>query len=322
MKKLLSIVIPSYNEEKMINKTYSTISKLMSDNKISYEMIFVDDGSRDNTWNNIEKISKKYPNVVGVHFSRNFGKEAAIIAGLKTSLGNCAVVIDCDLQHPPIKIVEMYRLWEEGYEVVEAVKSDRGKESFFHAFAAKTFYKLISGATNIDMQSASDFKLLDRKAIDVLLTMKEKDSFFRALSSWIGFKATKVSFEVQERTEGESKWSTKSLIRYALTNITSFSNAPMQLVTIMGVVMLFFSFVMSIITIVEKINGVAQDGFSTVIIMQGISSSFIMLSLGIIGFYLAKIYEETKDRPKYIISEVVESKNSKATNKNKKKIKN
>ena len=198
----------------------------------------------------------------------------------------------------------MYRLWEEGYEVVAGVKADRGKETRLHRTAAKTFYKLIGSATGIDMENASDFKLLDRKAIDALCGMPERSAFFRAMSAWIGFKGTTVSYEVQPRVAGESKWSTASLFRYAVTNISSFSTAPMQIVTFLGVITLLMSVVFGLITLYQKLTGAALGGFTTVILLLGFIGSIIMISLGIIGYYLAKIYEEIKGRPRYIVSEV------------------
>lgn len=299
---MLSVIIPSFNEESMIQKTTIVIDSILSSEKIEHELLFVDDGSRDKTWNNIIASAKNYSSVRGLHFSRNFGKEAAIMAGLTESKGDCCVVIDCDLQHPPIKIVEMYRLWEKGYEIVEGKKSSRGEEGKLHNLAARTFYSIISKATGFDMDAASDFKLLDRKAVNVLINMRERNSFFRALSSWVGFKTTSVKFDVQERELGESKWSTFSLIKYAIRNISSFSTAPMQVVTILGVIMLVISIVLSIISLIQKIDGVALEGFTTVILILLFSSSVIMISLGIIGFYIAKIYEEIKGRPRYIIS--------------------
>lgn len=302
MNKLLSVVIPSYNEEKMISITTDVISKILEENNILYELVFINDGSKDNTWHQIVEASISNKNVRGINFSRNFGKESAIFAGLEYSKGECCVVIDCDLQHPPIKIVEMYRLWEQGYEVIEGVKSSRGKESKLHSIAAKCFYDLISKAVEIDMSKASDFKLLDRKAVNVLLNMKEKNAFFRALSSWIGFRTIKIEFDVQERTEGESKWSTRSLVKYAITNITSFSSTPMQIVTVLGILMLIASVIMGTIAIYQKVNGIALGGFTTVILLQLFIGSIIMISLGIIGYYIAKIYDEIKGRPRFIVS--------------------
>ena len=212
-------------------------------------------------------------------------------------------VIDCDLQHPPEKLVEMYRLWEGGAEVVEGVKTDRGRESALHRGFAKLFYKIISRATRIDMSRASDFKLLDRKAVNVLLTMREKRAFFRALSSWVGFSTAQVEYEVRERFAGQSKWSTRALVRYALTNITSFTAFPLHLVTIFGVITLLVSVVLGVIALVQKIMGTALGGFTTVIILLLFLGSLIMISLGIIGYYVGNIYEEIQDRPRYIIAE-------------------
>ena len=224
------------------------------------------------------------------------------MAGLSQAIGDCCVVIDCDLQHPPEKIVEMYRLWEQGYEIIEGQKSSRGTESKMHAFAAKMFYSIISKVTGLDMENASDFKLMDRKAVNALLNMNEKNAFFRALSSWIGFKTTSVEFDVQEREAGVSKWSTRSLVKYAITNISSFSTAPMQIVTVLGMIVFLISIILGAITLIQKCCGQALEGFTTVILILLFSSSIMMISLGIIGFYIAKIYEEIKGRPRFIIS--------------------
>ncbi len=301
---MLSVILPSYNEEKMIAKATERMAEILQPEKIDYELLFIDDGSRDNTWAQINEAAGKDSHVVGVHFSRNFGKEAAMFAGLEQAKGDCCVVIDCDLQHPPEKIVEMYRLWEQGYEVVEGIKEDRGEESGLHKFAANSFYGLISKATGMDMSSSSDFKLLDRKVVDTLNSLPERNVFFRALSFWVGYKKTSVSYCVQERTEGVSKWSTKSLIKYALTNISSFSSAPLHIVTVLGFIMLAVAFVLGIIALVQKISGVALGGFTTVILLLLFSASVIMISLGIIGYYIARIYDEIKGRPRYIISRI------------------
>ena len=301
---MLSVILPSYNEEKMIAKATKRMAEILQPEKIDYELLFIDDGSRDGTWAQINEAAEKDSHVVGVHFSRNFGKEAAMFAGLEQAKGDCCVVIDCDLQHPPEKIVEMYRLWEQGYEVVEGIKEDRGEESGLHKFAANSFYGLISKATGMDMSSSSDFKLLDRKVVDTLNSLPERNVFFRALSFWVGYKKTSVSYCVQERTEGVSKWSTKSLIKYALTNISSFSSAPLHIVTVLGFIMLAVAFVLGIIALVQKISGVALGGFTTVILLLLFSASVIMISLGIIGYYIARIYDEIKGRPRYIISRI------------------
>ena len=299
---MLSIVIPAYNEEKMIWKTTEVVSGIMEREKIPFELVFVNDGSKDQTWEMIEKAAEKNTHVTGIRFSRNFGKESAIFAGLANAEGDCIAVMDCDLQHPPETLVEMYRLWEQGYEVVEGVKRSRGKESVLHRASAGMFYKIMSKAVQIDMSRASDFKLMDRKAVEALLSMPERNAFFRALSSWVGYRTTSVEFDVQERTEGESKWSTWSLIKYAVRNIVGFSSAPLQMITVAGGLTLFFAIVLGIQSLVKYFCGHALEGFTTVILLLLIIGSLIMLSLGIIGIYIAKIYEEVKSRPRYFIA--------------------
>lgn len=304
--KMLSVVIPAYHEQEMVAIAAKRMAEILVQAKIDYELIFVDDGSKDRTWEEITKSAELDCNVRGVRFSRNFGKEAAIFAGLQHAKGECVACIDCDLQHPPEKLVEMYRMWEDGYEVVEGVKSDRGKESIAHRMFAKLFYALISRATKVDMSRASDFKLLDRKAVNVILTMREKRAFFRALSSWVGFQTGEVSYEVQERAAGQSKWSTWALVKYALSNITAFTALPLNIVTFLGVLTLVISVVMGIVALVQKIMGVALGGFTTVIILLLLIGSLIMISLGIIGYYVGCIYEEIKDRPRYVVADVCE----------------
>lgn len=310
MKGMLSVIIPAYNEEKMIKKAVFALSSILSDAEIPFELIFVNDGSSDGTWKEIIKASNDpLPGgadcigcVRGICFSRNFGKEAALFAGLSKAKGDCVLTIDCDLQHPPEKIPEMYRLWQDGYEVIEGVKKSRGKESAAHLIAARVFYRIISRASGFDMNRASDFKLLDRKAVDALISMPERHAFFRALSSWVGFRTTEVEFDVMDRTEGESKWSVTALTKYALSNITSFSTAPMQIVTMLGIIMLLISVVLGAISIGQKVLGLSLGGFTTVIIIELFVGSIVMISLGIIGYYIAKIYEEVIARPRYIIT--------------------
>ncbi len=303
---MFSVIIPAYNEEEIIPKTAGVIDQILQGENIPHELLFVNDGSKDRTWEKICEQSEAIPSVRGISFSRNFGKESAIFAGIAEAKGECCAVIDCDLQHPPEKLVEMYRLWEQGYEIVEGVKTSRGRESSFHRIAARSFYGMMSSAVGFDMSRASDFKLLDRKAMNVLLNMNEKNAFFRALSSWIGFKATEVEYEVREREAGVSKWSTKALFKYALTNITSFTSAPMQMVTILGLIVFVVGLAASIEALVQFFRHNAQDGFTTVIILQCFTGSFIMFALGIIGFYISKIYDEVKGRPRYIIDKTTE----------------
>lgn len=304
---LLSIVLPAYNEEQNIANTARVLSELLAANQIDYELIFISDGSRDATYEEIVKASEKNPRIKGAEFSRNFGKEAGIFAGLELATGDAVIVMDCDLQHPPSVIPEMWRLWLGGAEVVEGIKTSRGKESLGHKLSAGLFYKIMSKLIKMDMNASSDFKLLDRKVVDVLLSLPERNTFFRALSFWAGFRTESVQYEVQERQFGESKWSFWSLMKYAVSNATSFSTLPLQLVTVMGVVSILFSLILAIQTLVRFLMGNSVEGFTTVILLILIIGGFLMLSLGIIGHYIARIYEEVKGRPKYIIRKVTDN---------------
>ena len=302
LNKLLSIIIPSYNEEGNIENTTNTVLKICSDANINCEILFVSDGSKDNTYSVIAEIAKHHDNVRGVEFSRNFGKEAAIMAGLSEGKGDCFVVMDCDLQHPPETIIEMYRLWEQGFEVVEGIKKSRGDESFLHKAFANSFYKIISKLTGFNMGDTSDFKLIDRRIAEVLIKIPERKTFFRALTFWVGFKTCTIQYDVAERTIGDTKWSTKSLIRYAINNIISFSSAPLDLVTYLGGIALFFSLILGLQTLIRYFLGEAHEGFTTVILLILIIGGFILVGLGIAGKYLSAIYDEIKRRPRYIIA--------------------
>ena len=299
---LLSVIIPSYNEEANIALTARRVAQVLEGAGIAYECVFIDDGSKDNTFRLIEEASHENPRVRGVSFSRNFGKEAAIFAGLSEARGDCCVLLDCDMQFPPECVPQMYELWRQGYEVVEGKKASRGKESLFYKCSAGLFYKLISKCTRVDMKSSSDFKLLDRKVVDVLTALPEKDTFFRALSFWAGFRTATVEFEVAQRQAGTSKWSVRGLMKYAVQNITSFTTVPLQLVTLIGIILLLVSAILGIQTLVRFLLGRAVEGFTTVILLLLIIGGGIMISLGIIGHYIARIYDEVKGRPKYIIA--------------------
>lgn len=304
---LLSIVLPSYNEEQNIANTAKVLSEFLEKEQIDYELVFISDGSKDRTYEEIVKAREQNPRIKGAAFSRNFGKEAGIFAGLELTSGDAVIVMDCDLQHPPTVIPQMWKLWQEGAQVVEGVKSSRGKESLAYKLSAGLFYKIMSKLIGMDMNASSDFKLLDRQVVNVLLSLPERNTFFRALSFWVGFRTEVVYYEVQERQFGESKWSLFSLMKYAITNATSFSTMPLQMITVMGFLSILFSVVLGIQTFVRYLCGTAVEGFTTVILLILIIGGCLMISLGIIGHYIARIYEEVKGRPKYIISDVTDN---------------
>lgn len=299
---MISVVIPAYNEQENIPVAAERLGGILAPLS-EYELIFVDDGSKDGTWALIKQLSETDEHIRGLHFSRNFGKEGAIFAGLKAAEGDCVAVIDCDLQHPPELLEKMYSAWKGGAEVVEAIKSSRGHEGIIYKLFAKTFYRMMKNSSDIDLDGASDYKLMDRKVVDALNEMPERLTFFRALSSWVGFTTEKIKFDVEPRNAGKTKWSFRKLFRYALSSITSFTNVPMHIITVTGVLFFIFAVILGIQTIVNFCMGTAADGFSTVILLLLIIGSILMLGIGIVGYYMSKIYEEIKQRPRYIISE-------------------
>ena len=253
-----------------------------------------------------KEAEKIFERVCSKRFSRNFGKEAGLFAGIRNVTGDCAVILDADLQHPPIVIKEMISKWKEGYEVVEGVKTDRGKESLIHKLFCKVFYGMISKAVGMDMKNSSDYKLLDKKVVAELAKLKERNTFFRALSFWVGFNKTTVYYEVAERNAGESKWSTKSLIKYAINNVICFSYTPLHIITFLGICFFLIAFIVIVDALISFAKGTAASGFPTLVVLLLIGFGAVMLSLGVIGVYIAQIYDELKGRPQYIIGEKIE----------------
>lgn len=302
---MLSVVMPIYNETQIAVGVKRTI-KVLEDAKIPYELILVDDGSTNNSWNEISDLANEYDTICAIALSRNFGKESALCAGLDNVHGGCSICIDSDMQHPPEIIPKMYDLWlNEGYEVVEGVKNARIKENPLYRLCANGFYGILRRVSGIDLENASDFRLLDRTALNAWKSMPEKETFFRGMSSWIGFKRTQVYFDVAEREIGTSKWSLKSLTKLAVNAITSYSSVPLYFSTCFGLLFLVFFVGMIVQTLYMKLSGHAQTGFTTVIILQLIIGSITMINMGIIGIYIKKIYEEVKNRPRYIIRRIV-----------------
>lgn len=299
---MISIVIPVFNESKQIEHTIGVLQTLMEQSGFVYELILVDDGSTDNTWAVISGVARRDSRIRALQLSRNFGKEAALCAGLDVTKGDACIVMDADLQHPPALIPEMVRLWrEEGYPIVEAVKRSRGRESFINRFAASTFYKLMQRLSRLELNQASDFKLLDARIVAAWRLLRERQTFFRGLSSWLGFPRAQVFFEVGDRLHGTSRWSTLRLFRLAINAITSFSSLPLQIVTVLGGVFMAGAIPLGIQTLYNWFSGIAVSGFTTVILLLLIVGSVLMLSLGIIGTYIANIFEEVKDRPRYLV---------------------
>lgn len=305
----LSIVIPVYQEESHISSSIRVIEEVLITNEINYEFILVDDGSKDGTWRELRIMAENNPRIISIRLSRNFGKESALCAGLEYAEGDMVLVMDSDLQHPPELIPEMVKAWrEEGFDVVEGVKSSRGKENPIYRLCAKFFYYIIYKTSDINLGKASDYKLMDRRAVDAWKEMQERAIFFRGMSAWIGFDRKQLQFDVAERVNGKTKWSFVRLVRLAVNAITSYTSVPLHCITLLGIIMFFGAIALGIQTLYMKFFGRATSGFTTVILLQLIIGSSIMVSLGMIGIYLTKIYKEVKGRPRYLVSKCVSSK--------------
>ena len=301
---LVSIVLPVYCESATIGSLLGDIRSKLSGLGIEYEFVLVDDGSTDSTWAEIEKLQKEYSMLRAARLSRNFGKDLALCAGLEMARGDAVVVMDGDGQHPPSLLPEMIRLWlDTDVEIVEGVKTHRGKETVFNKISAGIFYMMWNKLSGFELRGASDYKLLDRRAVDAYLRMNERHVFFRGMTAWLGFRTAQLPFEVAERTGGRSGWSLFKRVKLAIDGISGFSSLPLQLVTLAGVAFFFFSLIFGIYTLVLQLSGHSVSGFATVILLLLFVGSLLMISLGIIGIYLARIYEEIKHRPRFVVAE-------------------
>jgi len=298
----LSVVLPCLNEGSHLERSLATLGGVLDALALEYEVVVVDDGSSDDTWEVLVRLSRANPRLCAVRLSRRFGKELALTAGLEQARGAGVLVMDADLQHPPALIPEMVRAWrDEGYEVVEGVKVRRGEEPFLARFGARLFYPAFRRLSGFDLEGASDFKLVDRRVLAAWAQMGERNVFFRGMSAWLGFRRKSVPFEVAPRAGGRSGWSAWRLLRLAVNGITAFSSAPLQLVTAMGLVFLLFAIGLGLQTLYNWFCGRAATGFTTVILLVLIAGSCLMIGLGVIGLYLSRIYEEVKGRPRYVI---------------------
>lgn len=303
-----SVVIPVYREGSNLIGVLDEIKENLSASGLAFEFVLVDDGSPDNSWEVISAQTERFPMLRAARLSRNFGKEAALCAGLEMARGNIVIVMDADGQHPPSLLPKMVRVWREGnIDIVEAVKASRGKETVFSKLSAGLFYLLWNKLSGFELRGASDYKLMNRRAVDAYLQMQERNVFFRGMTAWLGFRRAQVPFVVAERNGGSSGWSFFRLLRLALTGITAFSALPLQLVTLVGFVFLIFSVVFGIYTLALQLWGLSVSGFATVILLVLVTGSLLMISLGIIGVYLERIYDEIKFRPRYVISQSTQS---------------
>lgn len=303
-----SVVVPLYNEQEVIGESYKRLTGVMESLNISYEIVFVNDGSRDATPELARAICASDKRVKLLDFARNFGHQTAITAGMDYTSGDCVVVIDADLQDPPEVIPEMIEKWREGYEVVYGQRSSRAGETFFKKFTAKTFYRTLNNMTDVDIPvDTGDFRLIDRKVCDALKQVREKNRYVRGIVSWLGFKSCPVYFNRDKRFAGETKYPLKKMLKLASDGIMSFSYKPLKMISWLGGIISGASLIYLIVALILGLCGVlSKTAFMFVILaISTFFTGLAILCLGIVGAYIGRIYEEAKDRPLYVIRDYV-----------------
>ncbi|HEY8422044.1 MAG TPA: glycosyltransferase family 2 protein [Thermoclostridium sp.] len=303
---LCSVVVPMYNEEAVVSETYRRLTEVMERTGYSYEIVFVNDGSRDNTAKLLNEICDRDKRVKLVDFSRNFGHQIAITAGMDYSSGQCVVVIDGDLQDPPELIPEMIEKWKSGFDVVYGKRISRKGETFFKKFTAAAYYRFLRSMTDVNIPvDTGDFRLIDRKVCDALKSVKERNRYVRGLISWLGFKQTAIEFEREERFAGETKYPLKKMLKLALDGITTFSYKPLKLASYIGTLISLGSFIYMIYVLFQRIffPETVQPGWASILAVSLFFNGITLLMLGIIGEYIGRIYDEVKERPLYIIKD-------------------
>lgn len=310
MNKIISIIIPCYNEQETVERFYEEIIKVTTYiNKYDFEFIYINDGSKDQTASLIKKLCKYDEHVCLIDFSRNFGKEAAMLAGLEYSIGDAVVIMDVDLQDPPKLLPQMIEYWEQGYDNIYTRRRNRNGEPPIRSFFARQFYKVINHISDVDIiDGARDYRLFSRPVVDNLLRLKESNRFSKGLFSWVGYKGICLEFDHVERVAGTTKWSFFKLFNYAVEGITSFSNSPLRLATYFGLLISFTAFLYLIYIIFNTLTyGNAVEGWASTICIILFLGGVQLLFLGIIGEYIGRIYIESKRRPNYIVREVIDS---------------
>ena len=303
----LSVVAPCFNEEGVLHELYRRISQVLDSSGESWELVLVNDGSRDRTPEIMRELHVQDERVKVVDFARNFGHQIAVTAGMDYARGDAVVLIDADLQDPPELILEMLTKWRAGYEVVYAIRAERKGETWFKEFTAKAFYRIIYKITDIEIpMDTGDFRLMDRKVVDALKTMHEKHRFMRGMSVWVGFRQTGVKYVRAERYAGETKYPLKKMLKFAMDGITSFSYFPLQLATYIGFVSALLAVLGIIVTIILRLSGShAFLGQVTTLVSVLFLGGVQLICLGILGEYLGRIYDEVKGRPLYIVREAL-----------------
>lgn len=305
----ISVIIPCYNEEEVIEETYKEVKRVMETNNYDHEIIFVNDGSKDRTLEILRSITQKDNNVIVISFSRNFGHQSAVSAGINNCNGDVAVIIDADLQDPPQLIPEMVKIHlEQHANVVYGVRKERKGESFFKKFTAKLFYRLLNILSDVKFPlDTGDFRLIDKKVIDEFKKLKERDKYIRGLISWMGFKQVPIYYDRNPRLAGKTKYPLRKMIKFALTGIFYFSDKPLKTATTLGFITTIIGLALAVYVIVEKLFNPSQviSGWASTMITIIFLGGIQLLTLGVIGRYIGNIFDEVKGRPEYIIDEII-----------------
>lgn len=304
--KKITLLIPCYNEEESLPLLYPELKKLMEANELyDWEIMFVNDGSKDNTLEILAKLRATDSRVNYIDLSRNFGKEVAMLAGFDYASGDCMIIMDADLQHPPTLIPEMIKWWELGYDDVYAKRQSRGKESWLRKRLSLQFYQILQSSSRFDvLQNVGDFRLLDRKCINALKKMRESERYTKGMYCWIGFKKKEIEFQQGDRIAGVSSWNYRQLFSLAIDGITSFTNVPLRLSTILGCVVSMLAFIYMVWVLIKAtIWGDPVQGYPTLVTLILFLGGVQLFSLGIIGEYIGRIYNESKGRPNYLVRE-------------------
>ena len=302
----VSVVVPCYNEEDNVEPCYNELKRVLSGAGYDYEIIFVNDGSKDNTLEKLINLHKLDKNVKVIDLSRNFGKEIALTAGLDYAKGDVVIPFDADLQHPPEVILQLIEKYKEGYDVVNAVRIKREGETFLKKITSKIFYKVINMLADIEIpEDVGDFRLISRNALEAVRSLRERKRFMKGIFAWVGFKTANIYYEVAPRRAGKTKWNYLKLIDLAIEGITSFSIAPLRLASLLGFLVSFLAFLYAIWIIVAKlIFGNPVKGYPSLMVSILFLGGVQLITIGIIGEYVGRIYEEVKQRPLYIVKNV------------------
>jgi dolichol-phosphate mannosyltransferase len=301
---VISVVVPVYNEEEVINASYARLTAAAAGLGIPYELIFVNDGSRDKTLTMLEELRGADENVKIINFSKNFGHQAAITAGMEYSTGDAVVVIDADLQDPPEVIRRMVEKWREGYDVVYGKRIKRQGETAFKKISASLYYRVLRSMTNVDIPvDTGDFRLIDRKVCDTLTALRERNRFVRGLVSWVGFKQTSVEFVREERFAGETKYPLRKMIELSISGMASFSKKPLRFASFLGIFASAAGFIWLLILIFSRLAGGSPEGWAIAAAFMLFMQGLVFITIGIMGEYMGRIYDEVRGRPNYIVRE-------------------